>query len=395
MKSVSTGGGADALRIIVLGYIVRGPIGGMCWHHAQYLAGLQRLGHDVWFFEDSEDYESCYDPRSHQMGTDPAYGLRFTAGLLERLDLASRLAYYDDHHGVWLGPAANDALQVSSTADVLINISGVNPVRAWHADIPTRILIDTDPSFTQLRHVDPDMRARAEAHNAFFTFGENFGRPGCTMPTDGFPWKPTRQPVVPDLWAVEPGPVDGRYTTVMQWESYPPQRYQGVTYGLKSHSFRDFMTFPQRVEPTLELAMGGAAAPLAELRAGGWHVVDAHSVTHDPWAYQSYIQGSRGEFSVAKQAYVSTRSGWFSERSAAYLASGRPVVVQDTGFSDWLPTGEGVIPFEGPDDAALAIEMVEGGYQRQCEAAREIATTHFDAAEILSALLERAAELTA
>lgn len=380
---------ATTLRIVVLGYIVRGPIGGMCWHHAQYLAGLQRLGHDVWFFEDSEDYESCYDPRTHSLTTDPTYGLDFTADLLARLGLRSRLAYFDAHRDAWLGPAADAALRVSNDADVLINISGVNPVRPWHAGIPLRILIDTDPAFTQLRHVDPAMRARADAHNAFFTFAENFGRPDCTVPLDGYPWTRTRQPVVAELWPVEPGPANGRYTTVMQWESYPPRKYRGVTYGVKSHSFRDYITFPSRVDPELELAMGGAGAPREELTDGGWKVVDSFPPTRDPWAYQSYIRGSKGEFSVAKQAYVTTRSGWFSERSAVYLASGRPVIVQDTGFSEWLPTGGGLMAFKDPDEAAAAIAAVDCSYAAHCRAAREVAVEHFDSRTVLTSLMER------
>jgi hypothetical protein len=198
---------ASRLRIVVLGYIVRGPIGGMAWHHLNYTLGLARLGHEVLFLEDSDDYESCYDPSTHQVGADPTYGLKFAAQAFGRLGLSDKWAYYDAHTRQWLGAAAERAVGFCEQADVLVNVSGVNPVRPWLENIPVRALIDTDPVFTQIRHLtDAAARSRATQHSAFFSFGELIATPQSAIPDDHFPWQPTRQPLVLDAWPFAPGP---------------------------------------------------------------------------------------------------------------------------------------------------------------------------------------------
>jgi hypothetical protein len=380
----------DRLRIVVLGYLVRGPLGGLAWHHLQYLLGLAQLGHEVLFVEDSDDYPSCYDPSRNVVDTDPGYGLRFAARTLDRLGLGERWAYHDAHTGRWLGPAAGWALRYCSEAELLLNVSGVNPIRDWLGGIPARVLVDTDPVFTQIRHLsDPAARELAQRHTAFFSFGENIGREGCSVPDDGFPWQPTRQPVVLDAWPVSEGPAGGRFTTVMQWDSYPAREHGGRRYGMKSASFAPYLDLPGRVAPVLELAVGSESAPRDLLREHGWAVRDPLEPTRDPWTYQQYIQESSAEFSVAKHGYVVSRSGWFSERSAAYLASGRPVVTQETGFSTWLPTGSGVVSFDTFDEARQGIEEVRHRYAFHCRAAREVAEESFDARTVLTGMLER------
>ena len=376
----------DRLRIIVLGYIVRGPLGGLAWHHLQYVLGLAALGHDVYFVEDSEDYPACYDPSRNVVDTDPSYGLRFTARVFERVGLGRRWAYYDAHTTRWLGPCAERIFDLCADADLLLNVSGVNPLRPWLLDIPSRALIDTDPVFTQLRHLaDPAARAQALLHTAFCSFGEHAGR--GAIPDDGLAWQPTRQPIVLDAWPVTPGPDGGRFTTVMQWDSYAVREHDGQRYGMKSASFAPYLDLPRLAGRRFELALGSASAPRAELRRHGWSVRNPLRPTRDPWTYQRYIHRSRAEFSVAKHGYVVARSGWFSERSAAYLASGRPVVVQDTGFSAWLDADSGVLPFSTPDQALTAIEAVERDYAAQCRAARAVAEQYFDARRVLPQLI--------
>jgi hypothetical protein len=388
------------LRVIVLGYVVRGPLGGLAWHHLQYVLGLARLGHDVLFIEDSDDYPSCYDPIRGVTDVEPSYGLAFAARAFGRLGLGAQWAYHDAHTASWLGPAATRAPEACASADVVLNVSGVNPLRPWWAAAPVRVFIDTDPAFTQIRHLH-DERAldRAREHTAFFTFGENVGssrRVGSTIgeapadcPSDGLPWQPTHQPIVLDAWPITRGPANGAFTTVMQWDSYQVREHGGRTYGMKSLSFESYVDLPARVDARLEIALGSPTAPRAELIDRGWAVRDPLEVTRDPWTYQAYIQRSKGEFSVAKHGYVVSRSGWFSERSACYLASGRPVVVQDTGFSNWLPTGSGILAFETPDGAVAAIEAVTADYARHCRAARDIAETYFDSDAVLTELLDR------
>jgi hypothetical protein len=381
--------GRNGLRIICLGYLVRGPMGGMTWHYLQYALGLARLGHDVYFVEDSDDYPSCYDPSANRVGTDPAYGLAYAARVFDRVGLHGRLAYYDAHTSRWLGPCADRVRDVCATADLLLNLSGVNPLRPWLLEVPVRALVDTDPVFTQVRHLtEAPARELAGRHTAFFTFGENLVRAGSAVPQDGLPWRATRQPVVLEAWPVTPGPVHGRYTTVMTWEGCPPAKYGGLHYGLKSDSFGPYLDLPERAGPVLEVA--GTGAPEALLASKGWVVRNPLEEAPDPWAYQAYIQRSKAEFSIVKHAYVVSRSGWFSERSAGYLASGRPVLVQETGFSDWLETGRGVLAFRTPEEALAGIEEINGRYAFHCRVARDVAEAYFDARKVLTALVESA-----
>ena len=379
------------LRIVVLGYLVRGPLGGIAWHYLQYVAGLARLGHDVFFLEDSDNYPSCYDPVRDVMDTDPAYGLEFAAHAFERLALGARWAYYDGHRGHWCGPAAGRALDVCATADVLLNVSCVNPLRSWMEHVPVRVLVDTDPVFTQIRHLtDPAARARATAHTAFFSFGENIGHPGCTVPPDGFAWRPTRQPMVMDAWTPTPGPAGGPLSTVMLWGSYPSAEYNGIRYGMKAESFDPYLDLPSRSPEVFELAVGSPGEPRERLTRHGWTVVDPREPTRDPWTYQAFIRRSKAEFSVAKHGYVISQSGWFSERSAAYLASGRPVIVQDTGFSRWLRPEGGVLPFTTPDEAVGQLQALGDSYERQCLQARLAAEEYFESSAVLTRLLDEA-----
>lgn len=378
------------LRVIVLGYMVRGPLGGLAWHHLQYVLALARLGHDVYFVEDSGDYPACYHPPMNKTGTDPGYGIAFAAEAFARIGLGDRWAYFDAHRQRWLGPRSDDVLSLCAGAELVLNLSGVNPLRPWVRGIPVRVLVDTDPVFTQIRHLtNPEAMEEARRHTAFFSFAENMRR-SASIPDDGLAWQPTRQPVVLEEWPVTPGAADGKFTTVMQWDSYKPREYEGHQYGMKSTSFVPYLDLPARTGPVYRLAIGICEPDARPLRERGWEVIDPLGPSRDPWTYQRFIQQSRAEFSVAKHGYVVSRSGWFSERSAAYLASGRPVLVQDTGFSDWLPTGEGVLPFESIDEAAAGVEEIERRYVVHCRAAREIAEAYFDARRVLPQLLERA-----
>ena len=382
------------MNIIVLGYIVRGPLGGLAWHHLQYVAGLQRLGHCVTFLEDSDEYTSCFDPVRNVMDIDPSCGLAFTQRVFERLGLGSDWAYYDQHKQRWHGPLGAAARKVCGGADLLLDLSGVNPIRSWLEPIPVRVLIDTDPVFTQVRHLLSDWSlGRARKHNVFFSFGENLAdraASGCTGPDDGFCWQATRQPVVADLWPVQPPelpPREACWTTVMQWDSYKSETFQGREFGMKSLSFKPYLELPRRLPAgTFELAMP-VNESAALLRERGWRVVEAQAAAADPWAYQAYLRRSRGEFSIAKQGYVSTRCGWFSERSCAYLASGRPVVVQDTGLERLYPLGRGVLTFRDPDEAEQAVRRVNEDYAAQCAAARAFVEEQFDYRKVLGDLL--------
>lgn len=380
------------LRIIVLGYIVRGPVGGMAWCDLNYLAGLLDLGHDVYFVEDSgESPWCCYDPSRHTTDADPTYGLAFAANALAAIGFGSRWAYYDAHRDRWFGPCADRVLELGRTADVLLNLSGVNPLRAWFMTIPVRAFVDKDPVFTQLKHRhDPSAMDLARRHTAFFTFAVNLNAHGSELPIDGLTWRATRHPIFLEAWPFQPDAHNGRFTTVMQWNSYRAAEHQGVRYGMKSDAFEPFLDLPRRVGERLEMAVGSSAAPRARLADHGWIVRDPLEAASLPDEYQQYIRHSKAEFTVAKHGYVVSQCGWFSERSASYLASGRPVVTQETGFSRWLDVEGGVVPFTTLDEAVAAIEDVSADYHRHRRLARDIAVQYFDSRTVLPHLLDRA-----
>lgn len=379
------------MRVVVGVYLVRGPMGGLSWHYLQYALGLARLGHDVWVVEDSGDHEwCCYDPVRGAVDSDATYGLEYTRRVCDRLGLGERWAYHDVHGGGWRGAAAERIMSAIAGADLFLNLSGATVMRDWLREIPRRAFVDTDPAFRQVRTLtEAADRELAEAHTSFHTFGELWGAPGCRIPDDGLPWRPTRQPVVLDAWPVTDVPAAGPFTTVMRWDSYAVREWDGLALGMKSRSFDQIADLPSRVAAPLELALGGPS-PADDLVRRGWRVVDPQVAIPDPWAFQRYLQGSAAELTVAKHGYVASCSGWFSERSAAYLASGRAVVAQDTGFSELLPCGEGLIGFDDADGAAAAVEAIRAEPERHARAARAIAEEHFDARRVLDELLEDA-----
>jgi hypothetical protein len=381
--------------VIVLGSLIREPTGGNAWANLSYVHGLAELGHDVYYVEDSDDYPACYDPRISAATTDPTYGLRFAANTFARLGLGDRWAYYDAHDDEWKGARARDARALCKSADLIVSYSGMwgNPLREWLQTVPRRSMIDGDPGFTQVRNlVDPMFRRRCEAYTAFFTIGANIGKPHCTIPADGFPWETTRPPISLAAWPCVPVPLNARYTTVMQWETFPkPMRYGDLSLATKSESFQAFADLPRRLGPIFEVGVRSRwASPDAMLRRAGWEIADIDGISRDPWAYQSFIQRSRAEFGIAKAAYVETQSGWFSERSAAYLASGRPVLHQDTGFPDWLPCGKGVFAFRSPDEVIDAVSRIDSDYDVHCRAARELAAEYFSGERVLPPLIDAA-----
>lgn len=389
--SPSTISSGSRLRIIVLGYIVRGPLGGLVWHHLQYVLGLQRMGHEVLFVEDSNDYPGCYNPVTSMTGTNPDYGLQFIQETFDLVGIKDGWAYHDAHSNHWYGPAAQYVLQFCTTADLLLNLSAVNPLREWLTPIPKRALIDTDPVFTQINHIQSESaRLLAQQHTHYFSFGENFGLPTCTIPDDGFPWRPTRQPIVTDCWHIP----DNRqqrevFTSILQWDSYPEKTHNGQRYGMKSQSFMPLMALPAKIDAAIELAIGSDNAPRTELKSNHWQLTDPLQVTKTAQRYRDYIHHSKAEFSIAKHGYVVSNSGWFSERSANYLASGRPVITQHSGFSTWLHADRGVLHYTNAEDAAHAIAQVTADYSHHCQAATDIAHEYFDHEKVLSQLLEQ------
>ena len=386
----------------MLGCIVRLPVGGRAWADLHFLLALRKLGHEVYFLEDSDVWTGFYDPVRNVVDPEPSYGLKFLSTTLERVGLGDRWAFHDARKGEWFGPCGGQMVETCKKADVVINLAGRNPLRPWLRQIPVRVFLDKDPAFTQIAHLrDNAARELALEHNAFFSLGANLGLQGCAVPDDGLPWQFTPQPIFLEAWPSAPSPKDGKFTTVMQWESYSAVEHEGRSYGLKAQSFPPYIDLPARAAPIFELAVGSPkpladvevtspTAPREFLREKGWGLENSLSVTRDPWTYQRYIQQSRAEFTVAKHGYVITHCGWFSERSALYLATGRPVLTQETGFSRWLEAGAGVVPFSSPEEAVAGFEAIQSRYEFHSQTAREIAVEYFDSRKMIPRLLERA-----
>ena len=382
---------------VVAGMIGTYPMGGMAFHYGQYLLGLRALGWDVVYLEDTGRW--VYDPVpgtfTHQVEANVMYLQR----VMGEFGFADSWCLRDPE-GRHFGPAAESLARIVRDADLFLNVSGACWLRPQYRSARHLVYIDTDPGYTQFKIAavaagTADAKLRGEVdlislHDVHATFAENIEGEGCALPTQPFRWVRTRQPIHLALWSNQPIRHDMAFTTVLSWAPYEsPFPHGDRAYYGKGPELERVLGVPARTPARFELAIAGRA-PEAELRRRGWGVVPATTVTASPRAYRDYIASSVGEFSVAKDIYAATWSGWFSERSACYLSSGRPVVVQDTGFGHRIPTGEGVHAFTTEDEAVSAVCRVMGDYDHERRAARRIAEAFFDADIVLSHLLKEA-----
>jgi hypothetical protein len=379
--------------IVLAGYLVRFPLGGYAWQAAHYLLGLRTLGYDVWFYEDTGYYAPAFNPVTDDFGPTYDYGIAAAARFFDRLGFGARWVFVDMEQGIEYGPGAGRVDALIREADFLVNLGGVNRIPPERRGGRPAVYIDLDPVYTQIKLVNGDslLRAMLDAHTHLFTFGENIGTPRSSVPTGGYAWHATRQPVVLELWTHASCP--GRaYTTVGKWDSQGRDlTYQGETLRWRKRTeWLRCLELPVRTAAAFEVAMNvdSVAGDSALLAAHGWRVVDPLSVSTDPWCYRDYLCGSRGEFTVVKDMYVRLRSGWFSDRSACYLAAGRPVVEQDTGFGDVLSLGPGLYAFRTVEEAVNAVRMIEADYERASTHATEVAQEYFAAEKVLGRLLQ-------
>ncbi|HLB27518.1 MAG TPA: glycosyltransferase family 1 protein [Dehalococcoidia bacterium] len=378
------------LRIIVTGLIAQYPLGGVTWDYVQYAAGLARLGHDVYYVEDTGQWP--YNPHEDGVSKSCGFNVAYLDEVMSRFGLRDRWAYRFPWGPQWFGLSGSRRAEVVATADLLINVSGTLQRPEEYRSARRMAYIDSDPVFTQVKlgRGQQDFRNLIDLHDVHFTFGESLSE---EVPETGYDWRPTRQPVLLSEW--EPASDHrGVFTTVMNWTSYKPVTFRGKTYGQKDVEFMRFVDLPSLVAPAMMEVAANAGktkrTPRDLLAHRGWRVVDPMKVCPDVDSYREYLRTSTAEWSVAKNGYVVGQPGWFSCRSACYLAAGRPAVLQETGFSRVLPTGQGVLPFATVDGAAAAIADVQGDYARHCQAARAIAERWFDSATVLGRLLEQA-----
>ena len=382
------------MRIVVTGLLGQYAFGGVTWDYIQYLLGFRSLGHEVWYLEDSGTWP--YNPVVETITADCTYNVGYLHGIMREFGFDDRWIYRNGADGQFHGAGEAAARDLIKHGDLLVNVSSAGWLRDYEFGVRHQMFIDGDPMFCQVGLLDPknaDYTSRVRAHDSHFTFGLNIGGPGCLVPETGIKWKKTVQPVALDCWPrQDQAPLD-RFTTVMNWSSYAPIEWQGRSYGQKNIEFEKFKSLPARTPEHLEMAMGrgvGAVRPTEELRALGWTIHEAGSVLPDYRTYHDFLRTSKAEWSVAKHGYVAARTGWFSCRTACYLALGRPAVVQETGWSDYLPAGEGLLTFSTLDEAVDAIADVADHYAEHQSAARALAEQYFDAKRVCADLLAQA-----
>jgi hypothetical protein len=388
---------ASRKKIVLLGMMARMPVAGVIWQTVHYLVGFQRLGYEVYYVEAHATTPTMFlDDNDHDGSVKVA---NFLDGVLRRFDLGDRWAFHARHGDCSsYGLSAGQLARVYDSTRWIINLHGGTLPLPEHCATNRLIFLETDPVEVQIQLSEGD-RATIEfldRHCAFFTFGENYGRPPCLLPvSDRYDFRPTRQPVVLDFWREPAAPPGAMFTTIGNWRQ--PERdivFAGERYTWsKHHEFLKFLDLPSRVEQGFELALGKYDEADREMLQGkGWNVRHALDFSTDLDLYRSYIASSRGEFTVAKDQNVRLRSGWFSDRSATYLGAARPVVTQETGFGDFLPTGMGLFPFSTVEDAVEAIEAINADYWSHSRAAADVAREFFDSDVVLSRLLNELGE---
>ena len=374
------------MKIIFAGTIGSSGLGGQAWASLQYLLGLRALGHEVFYLEDCGDATWHWEKKKLIYELD--YPAAYVHACLAPFGFGEHWIYRA--HSEFRGMPVETFRKICATADLLI--MRAVPLWTWRKeyDLPRRrAFIDVDPGFTQIILAQGDKGwnegvARAERR---FSFGQRVGAADCRVPLAGGPWLKTLPPVFLPEWPVMASPA-AHFTSIIRWQGYKEVSHKGSEYGQRDKEFPKFIELPSRTAQKFRLALMGTEPE--NLTRHGWEVAPAEIVSRTPESYREFIQQSRGEFSVPKHGYVAMRSGWFSDRSVCYLASSRPVIIEDTGLSDWLPVGEGLLTFQDLESARAAVEKVNSDYERHRRAARTLAGNHFATGRVLPELLEAA-----
>jgi len=379
-------------KIIVFGILFWYPLAGVTYQFLHYLIGLRRLGYDPYYIEDSGRW--VYDPRLNDLSPDASRNVDAVAPVLQAHGFGDRWSFRGNYPGGQsYGMTDEQRLRLYREADAFLNVTGAQEIRDEQRACKRRVYVESDPFASQVKVAkgDAGMIATLAAHDTLFSFGENLGAPDCGVPLEKFRWLPTRQPVALELWdhALPPGTT---YNTITTWHNRGKDlEYRGQTwYWTKDREFEKFLELPRKCPARFELAATVDAKVKARLQQHGWQQTDSIEISKGTVRYRGYIQQARAEFTVARDQYVRPNTGWFSDRSACYLAAGRPVITQETGFSNFLPTGKGLFGFNNLDDILRAVDCIESDYEGNCRAARAIAAEYFAAEKVVASLMERA-----
>jgi len=373
------------MKIIFAGTIGRSGLGGQAWASLQYLLGFRALGHEVFYLEDCGDCSWVYNWDKEEWTFELEYPAAYVRECLEPFGLGDRWIYRTN--GGSAGAPLEEFLAFCAEADLLV--MRAVPLWVWRREYDRprrRIFLDVDPGFTQISIANGDKGlaegiARCERR---FTLGQRVGASDCPIPLVGGPWLKTLPPVfLPEWQFVEIAA--SHFTSLMRWQGFREATYLGVSYGQRDKEFPDVLDLPRLTPQKFCIAQMGIDPDL--LKSHGWEVAPGEIVSRTPGTYRAFIQNSRAEFSVPKNGYVRMRGGWFSDRSVCYLATGRPVLIKDTGLTDWLPVGEGLLTFEDQDGAAEGVNRINQAYERHRRAARRLAENVFSTDRVLPSLL--------
>jgi hypothetical protein len=376
------------MNVIVAGTIGRSGLGGQAWAVLQYLLGFRALGHDVTYLEDCGESSWVYNWDTQEWTTELDYPADYVRACLEPFGFGEQWIYRTNEGS--RGLPLPEFVRRCSSADLLI-LRAV-PLWVWRSeyDLPRRrAFIDVDPGFTQISIVQGDKGiadglARCERR---FTVAQRIGKPGCTIPSDGGPWLPTLPPVYCGEWPTSSGQA-AQFTSVIRWQGFREAQLNGASYGQRDKEFLKIIDLPKHTAQKFCVAMMGTKPET--LTQHGWEVAPGEIISKTPASYRQFIQQSRAEFAVPKHGYVASRGGWFSDRSVCYLASGKPVLIEDTGFDDWLAVGRGVVTYRDLDEAAAGVDKINAGYDEQCRAARRCAESVFATDKVLPPFLDAA-----
>lgn len=378
--------------VVIAGSLAQKPRqGGHTWQFLQYLLGFRRLGWRVLFI-DCLQPEMCVDADGRPTSLERSVNLRYFLQIMDDFNLKDDFTLIYNNGDQFIGQPRSDVLERTRQSSFLINVMGFLRDESILDHARRRVFLDTDPGYGQMWQ-DMGLAEMFSSHDDYVTIAENIGQTDCSIPTCGIDWITWHQPIVLDSWAATSLEAGGAFTCIGSWRGpYGPIEYRGKTYGLRVHEFRKFITLPDLTGQPFEAALDIHPAEvhdLAQLRENGWQLVDPRVVTAHPFVYRSYIQRSKAELMVARNMYVATNCGWFSERSICYLASGRPVLAQDTGFRSLFPTGQGLVPFATLDEAVYGVEEISRDYNKHARAAREIAETYFDSDKVIADLVDK------